>query len=212
MKNYYRIMLGRKSAFAEEAFKGNFIGADFDIHQDLTGKLPENWREFNKAFIPVYLEKNPGKTKISAGLACGALWTVCKGIRRGDVVLSPDGSGSYYVGEVLDDYSYHAGHVLPHQRTVKWSNVRIERASMSEALRNSTGSIGTSSRISQYAEEIEGLIGGDKPPTITTNDANIEDPATFALEKHLESFLVENWKQTDLGKNYDIFEEDGKLA
>ena len=25
MKNYYRIMLGRKSIYAEEAFKGNFI-------------------------------------------------------------------------------------------------------------------------------------------------------------------------------------------
>ncbi|HEY1405589.1 MAG TPA: endonuclease NucS domain-containing protein, partial [Spirochaetota bacterium] len=29
-------------------------------------------------------------------------------------------------------------------------------------------------------------------------------------EKHLEDFLVHNWVQTDLGKNYDIF-EDGEL-
>jgi hypothetical protein len=29
MKNYYRIMLGRKSAYANECFAGGFIGADF---------------------------------------------------------------------------------------------------------------------------------------------------------------------------------------
>jgi hypothetical protein len=36
VKNYYRIMLGRKSTHAEEGYKGNFIGADFD---SLTGRL-----------------------------------------------------------------------------------------------------------------------------------------------------------------------------
>jgi len=212
MKNLYRIMLGRKSVHAEECFKGNFIGADFDIHQDLTGKLPENWREFNRAFIPVYLQGHPGKSKISAGLACGALWVVSKGIKRGDVVLCPDGQGSYAVGEVLDDYSYHAGQILPHRRTVRWYPERIERVSMSEALQNSTGSIGTVSTITRFAAEIEQLIGGQRPATIVSTDETVEDPATFALEKHLEAFLVENWKQTELGKKYDIFEEDGKLA
>jgi restriction system protein len=31
------------------------------------------------------------------------------------------------------------------------------------------------------------------------------------LEKHLEDFLVANWSQTDLGIEYDIFQEDGEL-
>ena len=35
----------------------------------------------------------------------------------------------------------------------------------------------------------------------------IEDPSEFALEKHLEDFLVTNWDQTELSKKYDIFEE-----
>jgi restriction system protein len=34
----------------------------------------------------------------------------------------------------------------------------------------------------------------------------------FALEKHLEDFLVQNWKQTELGKHYEIFEEEGELV
>lgn len=36
MKNYYRIMLGRKSAYAEDAHKGNFIAAGFVKEKDLT--------------------------------------------------------------------------------------------------------------------------------------------------------------------------------
>lgn len=51
MKDYFRIMLGPKSVYAQECFSGNFIGADFDIHQDLTGKLPDEWREFNKTCL-----------------------------------------------------------------------------------------------------------------------------------------------------------------
>jgi restriction system protein len=30
------------------------------------------------------------------------------------------------------------------------------------------------------------------------------------MEKHLEDFLVENWAQTELGKEYDIYEEEGE--
>lgn len=212
MRSYYRIMLGAKSIHAEECFKGNFIGADFTIKEDLSKNLPDNWRDFNKHFIPVYLNNLPQKSKVSAGLSCGALWTVSKGINIGDIVLCPNGSGSYYVGEVLDTYSYHPGQILPHRRTVKWYTNLLERSAMSDQLKNSTGSIGTVSDITKYAEEIERLISGNRPPTLISTDQTVEDPAIFALEKHLEDFLVQNWKQTELGKHYDIYEEDGELV
>jgi len=212
MKRYLRIMLGAKSVYADECFKGNFIGADFGIDFDLSNQLPDNWREFNQKFIPIWLMKNEGKSKISAGLACGALWTISKGIQKGDVVLCPNGTGSYYIGEVVDNYAFHLNGVLPHRRTVKWYPNTIERSAMSETLRNSTGSIGTVSDITRYAEEIESLIGGTKPPVIFSNDETIEDITEFALEKHLEDFLVKNWKQTELGKHYDIYEEGGELV
>ena len=54
-------MLGRKSVYAEEAHKGNFIGAGWLKDVDLTNKLPDNWRDFNSKFIPLYFEKNPDK-------------------------------------------------------------------------------------------------------------------------------------------------------
>ena len=52
---------------------------------------------------------HPDKTKIGAGLACGALWTVSKGIQKGDIVLCPDGTGKYRVGEVSGSYYYEPG-------------------------------------------------------------------------------------------------------
>lgn len=83
---------------------------------------------------------------------------------------------------------------------------------MSDSLKNSTGSAGTVSNISKFSEEIERLITGNLPPTIISNDETVEDPTVFALEKHLEDFLVKNWKKTLLGKKYDVFEEDGELV
>ena len=87
-------MLGRGSNYAVACKEGNFIGADFDMNFSFENFLPDNWREFNKKYIPVYLENNPGKSKIAAGLACGALHTVSKGIKQGDIIHSPEGSGS----------------------------------------------------------------------------------------------------------------------
>lgn len=212
MKSYYRVMLGQKSVHAEECFTGNFIGTDFGINQDLTNKLPDEWRVFNKEFIPVFLATHPDKTKIGAGLACGALWTVSKGIQKGDMVLCPDGTGKYRVGEVSGGYYYEPGKILFHRRPVIWLNVTIDRAAMSEALRNSTGSIGTASNITKHAGEIEKLLGGVSAPKLISTDATVEDASSFALEEHLEEFLMKHWPHTELGKDYDIYEEDGVKA
>lgn len=212
MKRYYRIMLGPKSVFADESYKGNYVGVDFLPDVDLTGEFPDNWKAFNSKYIQVYLEHRPDKSKIAAGLACGALWTLGKGIKVGDIVLSPNGAGSYYVGEILDDYSYHGKTNLPHRRTVKWYPKTIERVVMSDQLKNSAGSIGTISDVSKHSDELETLIVGTTPPTIISTDETVEDPIVFALEKHLEDFLVKNWAKTELGKNYDIYEEEGELV
>jgi restriction system protein len=215
MKSYYRVMLGKKSVHANDCQKDGFVGTDFDIHEDLSRKLPEEWREFNKTFIPVLLASEPERSKVSAGLACGALWTVSKGIKRGDIVLSPSGSGSYLVGEVMGDYYYAPGQILPHRRKIDWFNISIIRSEMSEALQNSTGSIGTVSNISVYRDELEKLIGtvsnARQMPTEAIN-SDIEDPVAFAMEKHLEAFLVKNWNSTELSNDFIIYEEEGEAV
>jgi restriction system protein len=211
-RTYHRIMLGSKSIFANECFEGDFVGCDWNLGLDLSGKLPDNWREFNKQFIPVFLNNNPSKSKIAAGLACGMLHTICKGIKIGDIIISPNGSGSYYVGEVTGNYHYVKNSNLPHRRSIQWHPKTIDRSEMSQALQNSAGSIGTVSNISKYKDEIEGLLAGNAPAQLIATDDQVEDPAVFALEKHLEDFLVKNWAQTELGRKYDIVENDGELV
>ena len=210
MKNYYRVMLGKGSSHAKECIAGNFIGAGFDIPQDLTHRLPEEWRTFNQEFIPIFLSRHPEKTKVAAGMACGALWTISKGLNRGDIVLSPDGEGHYHVGEVISDYFYQPDAELPHRRSVNWFSQTISRAEMSEPLKLSTGSIGTVCNITGHRDEIENFIGGVSMPKLISTDETVEDPSAFAMEKHLEDFLVQNWPQTNFAREYDIYEEEGE--
>jgi restriction system protein len=215
IRNYYRVMLGARSAYAGECFADGFFGADFGIDEDLTGLLPDQWRSFNAQFVPVFLKKNPAKSKIAAGLACGMLWTIAKGIRPGDVVLSPDGAGAYRVGLVEVEYRYAPGQILPHRRQVQWLSLSIQREAMSEALRRSSGSIGTVSTITDHNAEIDQFMAGAMPgaaPTVIASDPVVEDPVAFAMEKHLEDFLVKSWAQTALAQQYKIFEEDGELV
>lgn len=211
MKNYFRVMLGAKSAYAALCREQGFIGADYQIAQDLSADLFDNWRDFNQKYRPIFLDAHPEKTMIGAGLACGALWTVAKGIQKGDMVLCPNGLGTYFVGEVASDYFYVPGQPLPHRRSVNWLAQTILRDDMSDALKNSTGSIGTVSTITPHAVEIEKLLGVQlNDSVLVASDPDVEDAAAFAMEKHLEDFLVKNWAQTELGKDYDIYAEDGE--
>jgi restriction system protein len=203
-------MLGKQSAYAQKCVDSGFIGADFGIQEDLSNNLPEEWREFNREFIPIFLKNRPDKTKVAAGLACGALHTVSKGILKGDIVLSPDGAGRYFVGEVTGNYMYEPNGILPHRRPIQWFDQMINRADMSQALKNSTGSAGTVANITGYREEIEKLIDGDPAPELLASDETVEDPIAFAMEKHLEEFLVYNWAQSELAAEYDIYQEDGE--
>jgi restriction system protein len=212
MKSYYRVVLGRQHIHAATCFAGGFIGVDDDFQRDLGPLLTEDWRDFNAAMIPVFLERYPDKSRISAGLACGVDWTVCKGILNGDIVLCPDGAGSYRIGEVTSEYMYVPGDVFPHRRQVHWNDVSVQRANMSDALKGSTGSIGTVSNVTKHREEIERLIGVISVPTLISTDQNVEDASAFAMEKHLEDFLVQNWAQTELGQQYDIYQEEGEMV
>ena len=211
-KNYYRIMLGAKSKFANECYNGGFIGGDWGFNIDLSNQLPDDWKAFNKQFIPIFLENRPEKSKIAAGLACGMLWTICMGINKDDLILSPNGQGGYYVGEVIGNYEYVKKQILPHRRKVTWYPKVISRESMSQELRNSAGSIATVSKITKYADEISQLLQGNEPQKIISTDNTVENASEFALEKHLEDFLVTNWHKTDLGDKYDIYEDEGEIV
>jgi restriction system protein len=212
MKNYYRIMLGPGSKFAEQCEQGNFIGVDFLEDIDLTNRLPENWRDFNKEFVPIYLSRYPEKNKVTAGLACGSLWTLSKGIRIGDIVVSPNGKGEYLAGEIASDYEYQHGSILPHRRRIRWFDSLIERTQLSASLRNALSIPITATNLERHREAISQLIAGFTREAIKATDETIEDPYIFALEMQLEDFLVKNWKYTELGRKYEIYQEDGQIV
>jgi len=209
MKKYYRIILGKQHKHFKDCYEGKFVGVGFIPEIDLKDDLVEDWREFNKKFIPVFLKKYPEAHKVKAGLACSAIHTVAKRLNDDDVVLCPDGNRNYKVGKIIGKYFYNSEKPsIVHRRPVEWFPITIKRDEMSEVLRYSTGSIGTISDISKHAEEIERFIKGIGPISITSSDKEIENPSMFALEMHLEDFLVKNWKNTPLAKNYDIYEDE----
>jgi len=205
-------MLGRKSDLAEKCRLEGFIGADFDISEDLSHHLPDEWREFNEKWIDKLL---PGrKSKVSAGLAAGSLWVISKGIKQGDIVLSPTTTpGELQVGEVISDYEFAQGGPLQHRRRVKWFSERLYRESLSSELRGGLGYAGTVCTLAPYGEEILRILGQlPAASPIQSTDPEIHDPSSFALEKHLEDFLVENWAHTETGRTHDILSVDGEVV
>lgn len=165
MKQYNRIMLGEGSKYIKDCLENNYIGANFLKGTDLSeiSNLDENaWKQ---KLISEYLKAKPDKSIGTARTSIGFLWTICYGLKTGDMVLASNGEGGYCVAEIIGNYYYTQGKDLPHRRAVKWLNVVIPRRSMSQKLQNSTGSIGTCCNITKYADELEQLIAGGAFPT-----------------------------------------------
>lgn len=166
-----------------------FIGANFDIQEDLTNSLCDDVKKFNEKYIPVYMSNCPDKSKTAAGLSCGFLWTVCKGLEIGDVVLSPNGAGCYYVGEIVSDYYYVPGEKLPHRRRVNWYNKMIARKDMSDDLRHSSGAIGTCCNLTKYSEEINKLLIEAKDVASMPTQETVHVAKNDFLERSLHKLL-----------------------
>lgn len=209
-KEYRRIMLGAKSIYAKDGLEGGWIAAGYLFDLDLTGKFPPTVQEFNATMRDVWLEQNEGKSKIAAGLACSMLHMICKGAKLGDIVLTPDTDGNIHFGEVSGNYFYDPAYPLPHKRPVRWFGKSVHRNDLSDVLQNSLGSIGTVSTVTKHSVEIDALLGDSAAPVLVAADPDVEDVSVFALEQHLEDFLVKNWAATQLGKTHNLFAVEGE--
>lgn len=233
---YNRVMLGRGAVYASDCRKNNYIGAYFDINQDLTNELSVSFREFSNKFRPVVMDVT-GKTTTSAGLSCGFLFTICKELQKGDVVLSPTGLGTYYVGTITSDYYYVPNANLPHRRSVEWMDIVIRRDDMSQKLRNASGSIGTCCDITKYADELQILIANAKvepskpsatvPPTLknykerdlhplfctTLRNSNIYAQTIYHEQAKVKVDTAQKWVHPDIvGVELDLFSHDSTLS
>lgn len=213
MRNYIQVRLGKANRFADQALSGGYVGTSWfgDLNLQKALSDADDWKAFNREMIPVYLKNHPETKKVAAGLFCGFTFTVGKFLSHGDIVLSPIGENYYLVGEISGEYTYVPNSDIPHRRKVTWFRNRINGADFSIELKNSIGSIGTVTNLGKYATEIDRLIEGNPSSSVYINDASVEDASVFALEKHLEDFLIANWASTELSKNYDIYEAEGEL-
>lgn len=205
---YYRVSVGKNAQYLSEALSGNWIGTGWLQSHDLTGKFPDNWRDFNAKWVPVNAEEDQ-TNRVAAGLAAGMTYTAGRGISVGDIALVPTGLGTYRVARVTGDYYFAKGAALPHRRPVSWIDTEISRDELSDDLKRPLRSVGTVVSLGEVPE-LDSILGGNPRPLIQVSDEAVESPLSFVLEQHLEDFLVANWQHTELAKNYEIFSQDGE--
>jgi restriction system protein len=215
MNNYYRIILGKKNAVAAQCVGEGFVGIDYNM-PDLTRWLALDDDAFYDKVGELLKAEHPGASKIKVSLACGVINKLARRMRLGDAVICSMGDQTYRVGEITGEYLYARDQPLPHRRKVGWHSGVLHRDDMSESLRGSLGGaltiIGPDS-ITRHRDEIERLMSGSRTiPTSFPGPPDVEDPVAFAMEKHLEEFLVRNWAQTDLSKDFTIYEDEGELV
>lgn len=175
MIQYNRIMLGEHGKYLSDCLENNYIGTNFLPDMDLSAFSHDDESEWRKKMVEIFLQKNPDKSIGTARNSIGFLWTVCYGLKEGDIVLASNGEGKYRIGKISGNYFYVPGGILPHRRNVNWLPAVINRKDMSKELQNSTGSIGTCCNITKYAAEIEGLIGN------SSSAANAASPNENAI-------------------------------
>jgi restriction system protein len=198
-------MLGAASAHAAECIAEGFIGTNFGITHDLTADLALDFHLFNAKYIPLYQANFSHKSRIGAGLACGALWVVSRKIAIGDRVVSPIGGGQYRVGTVSSDYHYAAGQTLPHRRAVTWDAKSYAKEDFPAEIRGALTSQGTVVQLSRlgYGDALDTLFVDGEQATETQSDVQ-----AFYMEKYLEEFLISNWKSLPLAKTHDIYTDE----
>jgi len=60
-----------------------------------------------------------------------------------------------------------------------------------------------------YIDDKKQIVGDSSAKVLEVEES---DPSLFYMESQLEDFLIENWDKTELGKKYDLIEEDGELV
>lgn len=218
MTEYWMVRLGSGGKHADEMIDAGYLGVDYDIDFDLRPNLGKASAKFHRVMNDLWLERNPGKNRRSAGLSMGNMWAACEGFREGDFVLTRKADQSFASGTVVGGYEYFQGAVLPHRRRVEWRPGTIKLADMSPELAAAAQTPQTAYSLSGYAIELANLTGAVAPatqfapvPLATAQAAEVEQELAFQMEKQLEDFLVHNWRNTPLGQDYDIYEEDGEV-
>lgn len=209
MTRYFRVSLGERGKFAQQALSEGWIGTGWLSSVDLTNRLPQTHAEFREKFKPVVLEVDKVESPIAAGLACGMTFTVAAFMEVGDVVLSGKPDGDFQVGAVTGSYYYAPGQPLSHRRPVEWFPYTIKRTQLSPQLRKAF-SIGTVQwfdysdldKHRAFTEELSNLSSGRFPDS--EDLVRFDEEIRFHAEVELEDFLEAHWSKTSFAADYDF--------
>ena len=212
MKKYFRLMLGSGSKYANECLQNGFVGIDFNFNESIKPYLIGSWSDNKEELKKAFLKYNPDKSPVGLGLSTGALSSFGQWIEIGDVMLCPMSAKELRAGVVTGGYEYVPGGILPHRRKVDWLPTAIPRSELSEAMQNSIKSTNTLIDVSKFEAELVSILDSRPADVIFSKDKDVEDPSSFALEKHLEDFLVHNWEKTELSRIYELVTDEGEVV
>ncbi|RZT23601.1 restriction endonuclease [Fictibacillus sp. BK138] len=149
-------------------------------------KLYHSKEEMSHKADSVYNEEKPK----SRNSWVNQVWRFSRDIRKGDRVITySKEKREYIIGTVIEPhfYDFSVGHPdYPNTIEVKWEEISVERDMLTQAAKNSLGSVLTVFRVDQWGDEIERLLENPflKPTDLGDNDGEdeiIEDLVSKAL-------------------------------
>lgn len=157
-KGVYRVFAGKGSAYHAQCIEHGFIGIKFPIYDDLSHILQHDKAVCIDYLKGEYVKVYKDKSLIAAGIAANMLYTVLKTADIGDLIMCPDGNGSYSIGKLNSNYEFNSGYDLFHVRKVLWLGLKIHKSELPEQVYNSARAIGTVSNLTKYSSIIENII------------------------------------------------------
>jgi len=203
---YYNIHLGRSNTYASLGVKDGFIGLDHGM-PDLSSLSQED-QGLKDKLKDIYNKTHhgPDSSVRKTASAVGNIYRLLSTFQLGDRVLTAMGDGTYQVGEIIGYYQYAGeGEPIPHRRPIRWFATLVKE-NLSQSLKYTLGSIGAISDITSNSQEIEAYLSGDTLRIVEVQTSL--DEQEFALEAHLEEFLIKNWTSTELGRDYELLRDD----
>lgn len=134
------------------------------------------------------------------------VWRFSSEIKRGDRIISySKEKREYIIGSVIEAHYYDGANDNPYPNTlnVNWESNAIDRDKLSQAAKNSLGSVLTVFRVDQWGAEIEGLLhnpsSNDVPDEIPDDEAvvieDLKSKARLMIEDKVDK--LDPWQMQD---------------
>jgi len=228
-RSYWRIRPGEGAKYADLFYEGNFIAIGWNVG-DLSQAINEMkadkdsdkfWEKIVSASREAW-----GEDEVINNFGADQVYTFSLDISQGDLVFMPvaKGAPSFRIAEVTGAYYYDDNNGTDHYfncHKVRWLKEigRDTIEAKSPEFWRLLNTPKTLISLDDYASVIESLLGNMTQTEFQGDNSNVsasgephEDIISFALEKHLEDFLIENWEKTEIGQRYDLYKEGENIV